>query len=581
METDTLLPTTSKDQRNLPDVLHMFTTDQACNDRHSFNSSIIPTKKLTTASYKYREESNPVDKSSKIMYYIVYILMSSMIAYLIFYRIFKYETMTTEDDESTLKNGDRVFIRFYDISAQTLSEEYNYLRVDEHDRLVGDHIVRWLHGGSFTLHSGSGGVNTFEPRLSWSLRSIKADGFLEYSEDNTLVIKGGTEFTVHGDVVKTTERAEITMMPIKEDDIRIGSIAHDLDKYPHHFYWYMSGKGYINYIINNEGSVSFMIESTARTAFVIEKYIPLRGVNLGSWFIPERWMNPTLYDGVSPYWSQVCGMRSQLGVLEAEKRMSKHLHEWVTEADFDIFAKNGINSIRIPIGYWNVIDDPFDMMVPTTAETSLKHIDWAFDQANARGLTVLLDFHGLPGAQSSFDHCGCGYYGTRWAEEKNLNVSYTVLHTMLKRYGSRSNLIGIELMNEPGMNVEANQHDELVQYYRQGYSIVRQYSDSLYVVISELWDQYYDKWTDFQEPQYINFIVDWYVVVLKLCTSNNSTFSGVTQIMYLFLPFVGIYMTGKMKMDLRDIYKEHNYGIRGFASTDQSTLSWWVSGVCL
>jgi hypothetical protein len=136
-------------------------------------------------------------------------------------------------------------------------------------------------------------------------------------------------------------------------------------------------------------------------------------------------------------------------------------------------------------------------------------------------------------------------------------------------------------MNEPGMNVEANQHDELVQYYRQGYSIVRQYSDSLYVVISELWDQYYDRWTDFQEPQYINFIVDWYVVVLKLCTSNNSTFSGVTQIMYLFLPFVGIYMTGKMKMDLRDIYKEHNYGIRGFASTDQSTLSWWVSGVCL
>jgi hypothetical protein len=503
------------------------------------------------------------------MHYIVYILITSMIAYLVFYRIFKYETMTTKDDESPLKNGDRVFIRFYDISAQALSEEYNYLRVDEHDRLVGDHTIKWLHGGSFTLHSGSG-----EPRLSWSLKSIKADGYLGYSKENNLVIKRVTEFTVHDDddVVKTTERAEITLIPIKQDDIRIDSIAHDFDKYPHHFYWYISGRGYINYIINNsEGSMSFMIESTARTAFIIEKYIPLRGVNLGSWFIPERWMNPTLYDGISPYWSQVCGMQSQLGVLEAEKRMSKHLNEWVTEADFDVFAKSGINSIRIPIGYWNVIDDPFDMMVPTTAEASLKHIDWAFDQANARGLTVLLDFHGLPGAQSSFDHCGCGYYGTRWAEEKNLNVSYTVLHTMLKRYGSRSNLIGIELMNEPGMNVEANQHDELVQYYRQGYSIVRQYSDSLYVVISELWDQYYDRWTDFQEPQYINFIVDWYV---RLCTSN-STLSGVPQMIYLFLSFVllGIYMTGKMKMDLRDISRELNYGIRGFASMDQSTLS--------
>lgn len=109
--------------------------------------------------------------------------------------------------------------------------------------------------------------------------------------------------------------------------------------------------------------MSFMIESTARTAFVICRIL-------------------VLYDGVSPYWSQVCGMRSQLGVIEAEKRMSNHLEEWVTEADFDVFAKSGINSIRIPIDYWNVIDDPFDMMVPTTAEVSLKHIDYAFDQAN-------------------------------------------------------------------------------------------------------------------------------------------------------------------------------------------------------
>lgn len=562
METDPLLPSTSKDQKkDLPEVLYIFTTDQAFNDHHSFNSNcIIPSNKQTTASHNYREGSRPAYKPSRMLYYIVYILMSSIIAYLIFYRVFKYETMTIKDDKSPLKDGDRVFIRFYETSAQAVSG-YNYLRVDEHDRLMGDHTVRWLHGGSFTLHSGSG--NTVEPRLSWLLKSIKADSFFGFSEENTLVIKrevsGLTEFTVHENSVVKTDRAEITMMPIKENEIRIDSITHEFDKYPHHFYWYITDRGYVNYIINDEGSVSFMIESTARTAFVIEKYIQLRGVNLGSWFIPERWMNPTLYDGVSSYWSQVCGMRSQLGVFEAEKRMSKHLDEWVTEGDFDVFAKSGINSIRIPIGYWNVIDDPFDMMIPTTAEISLKHIDWAFDQANARGLTVLLDFHGLPGAQSSFDHCGCGYYGTRWAEEKNLNVSYTVLHTILRRYGSRSNLIGIELMNEPDMNVEANQHDELLKYYRQGYSIVRQYSDSLYVVISELWDQYYDRWIDFQEPQYMNFIVDWYV--LSYCTvlavtdavNSNTTACEVTQIMYLPFPIVGIYMTGRMKMDLRSI----------------------------
>lgn len=43
----------------------------------------------------------------------------------------------------------------------------------------------------------------------------------------------------------------------------------------------------------------------------------------------------------------------------------------------------------------------------------------------------------------------------------------------------------------------------------KGYAIVREYSDSLYVIISELWDSYYESWNTFQEPEYYNFIVDW------------------------------------------------------------------------
>lgn len=98
---------------------------------------------MSTKNHKYRQESHPVNKPSRIMLYIVIILMSSMIAYLIFYRVFQYETMTIKDDESPLNYGDRVFIRFYDTSGQAaVSEEYHYLRVDEHDQLVGDLITQ-------------------------------------------------------------------------------------------------------------------------------------------------------------------------------------------------------------------------------------------------------------------------------------------------------------------------------------------------------------------------------------------------------------------------------------------------------
>ena len=80
-----------------------------------------------------------------------------------------------------------------------------------------------------------------------------------------------------------------------------------------------------------------------------------------------------------------------------ESRMSNHLKTWITETDFKLVRDYGFNSIRIPIGYWNIIDDPYFRYSPLNVSKSIYYIDWSFDMAKKYNLSIMLDLHGGPG----------------------------------------------------------------------------------------------------------------------------------------------------------------------------------------
>lgn len=92
--------------------------------------------------------------------------------------------------------------------------------------------------------------------------------------------------------------------------------------------------------------------------------------------------------------------------IEAERRMETHLSSWIKEEDFSQIASFGFDSVRLPVGYWNLVPDPYHKFVPRDVALSHRYIDWAFDMADKYGLTVLLDLHGVPGSQNGNDHSG-------------------------------------------------------------------------------------------------------------------------------------------------------------------------------
>jgi len=230
----------------------------------------------------------------------------------------------------------------------------------------------------------------------------------------------------------------------------------------------------------------------------------LRGVNLGSWFVPEAWMTPSFYGrtGASSLCAFVDANRSA-----AAQQMRQHLNTFVTESDFAWIASHGFNAVRVPVGFWNALGaaDGFGGLspfVPSNPDESLAVLDRMFDWAHAHGLQVLLDLHGAPGSQNGADHSGCDVAGIGWSDgSTTVAMTLKTIEVLAQRFGAHPALLGLELLNEPAWKVEWG-HGLLLEFYLRALARIRHYSPSTLVVFNVLfWDQFpagFGNWWDGQ-----------------------------------------------------------------------------------
>jgi aryl-phospho-beta-D-glucosidase BglC (GH1 family) len=126
----------------------------------------------------------------------------------------------------------------------------------------------------------------------------------------------------------------------------------------------------------------------------------IRGVNMGSHFIVEPWL-------MSNSWASMgCGgdVKSEfdcvlkLGQDAANTAFQHHWDTWITQAELQDMRNSGLNTIRIPVGYWMKEDLVYadSEHFPQGALTYLTRLcGWASDL----GFYIIMDLHGAPGAQ--------------------------------------------------------------------------------------------------------------------------------------------------------------------------------------
>jgi glucan 1,3-beta-glucosidase len=181
------------------------------------------------------------------------------------------------------------------------------------------------------------------------------------------------------------------------------------------------------------------------------------GVNLGGWLLVERWMTPSLFDGIDA--------EDEYGLVNHPKgpgRIKAHRKTYISEEDWQWLSSHDISVVRLPVGYWALENDPPFI-------NTKKELDWAFEMAEKYGIQILLDLHALKGSQNGTIHSGKAG-NVEWQKYKKDHLS--ILTQLAHRYGKSPALWGLEIINEPTV---IGHYFALRRFYQEAYDTLTQH----------------------------------------------------------------------------------------------------------
>lgn len=160
----------------------------------------------------------------------------------------------------------------------------------------------------------------------------------------------------------------------------------------------------------------------------------------------------------------VCAADDQLSELDiasgwgstdgARSILEQHWDTYINETDFQYLASIGINTVRLPIGYWNLGPD-FCQDTPYASVADVYQNSWprivrTINMAASVGIGVLVDLHGAPGSQNGQQHSGISDGATNLFDNRNyINQTIAVLTYLMQELAWVTNVVGIQVLNEP------------------------------------------------------------------------------------------------------------------------------------
>ncbi|BGP17746.1 hypothetical protein JCM10213v2_005788 [Rhodosporidiobolus nylandii] len=190
--------------------------------------------------------------------------------------------------------------------------------------------------------------------------------------------------------------------------------------------------------------------------FPVEK---VRGVNLGSLFIFEPWMARTSWEklGCSAYDSEWPCIEA-LGLDTLQPKFEEHWSSFYNETDFTEMARLGLNTVRIPLGYWTV--DSLIQEGEYLPRNQMGYLKQVLGWAKSAGIYVILDLHGAPGSQTKDQSfTGHGVEEAGFFTDTNYQRAYDCLTnwtTMAHTDEYFSTVVAIHVVNEPLQDPSTN-----------------------------------------------------------------------------------------------------------------------------
>src|SRR6266545_1577469 len=179
-----------------------------------------------------------------------------------------------------------------------------------------------------------------------------------------------------------------------------------------------------------------------RTARGAGPIIALRGVNLGGWLMIEPYMTPV--NDAQDDFTMHGLLTSRFGATTADRLIATYQKAWMQAADFDAIAELGMNTVRIPITYFNIQHTD-----GTLRADAFERLDWAVAEAWKRCIYVVFDLHGAWGSASGWASGGKVGPSELWTVEENRARSTALWEAIAAHYRGHPGVAGYDLINEP------------------------------------------------------------------------------------------------------------------------------------
>jgi aryl-phospho-beta-D-glucosidase BglC (GH1 family) len=222
--------------------------------------------------------------------------------------------------------------------------------------------------------------------------------------------------------------------------------------------------------------------------------VPLVGVNLGGWFVMEKWMVPLDSGSLPDTYSVMQALDSRFGVATEQSLIKTYQQSWITTTDLDNIKNAGFNVVRAPI-WWGQFYLLNDQTPSGWRADAFDMLDWLVSAAAARGIYVIIDMHGVVGGQSTSDDTGRSGQNQYWTNGNFQGDTAYMWWQIANHFKGNPTVAGYDLINEP---VGTPSSDTVLNIYNELYQSIRSVDPSHMVIMEGTWGSW--NWSMLPNP---------------------------------------------------------------------------------
>jgi endoglucanase len=222
--------------------------------------------------------------------------------------------------------------------------------------------------------------------------------------------------------------------------------------------------------------------------------VQLQGVNLGGWFIMEKWMCPLDSGSLPDTYSVIQMLDQRFGVATEQSLIKTYQQSWITATDLDNIKAAGFNVVRVPV-WWGQFYPLNNISNSGWRADAFDVLDWLVSQAGQRGIYVIIDMHGVVGSQATSGDTGQQNTDTYWSNSNNQGNTAFMWWEIANHYNGNPTIAGYDLINEP---TGAPNNQAVINAQNDLYQTVRSADPNHIVIMEGTWGSW--NWSMLPSP---------------------------------------------------------------------------------